>query len=645
MIQRLKRLITDINLFSTLVVQLPLRRYQTAAANAVIQSCLRGAGLDFLWVFPRQSGKDETIAQLCVFLLTLFQRTEASIVHVYPTQQQCQIGITRLEQRLNNALTLGNAWCKAQPPRRGLGSAQVAFFSGHPQTKPEGATANLLLIINETQDQLEHVIERRFTPMRASTNATALFVGTVRTTSDYLWRIKTRLEALQAADGIQRVFLVTPDDIAPENPFYADFVANQIALKGRHHPSVKTELFNEPLDTSQGLFPPRRQQLMRGRHPRLDRPQPGELYLATIDVGGQDEAATAAGAELANPGRDYTVCTVFRVVFPPAFPPVNGGVGGAAPVDGWAGGAAPVDGWAGGAAPVDGGAGGAAPVDGWAGGAAPVDGGAGGAAPVDGWAGGAAPVDGGAGGAAPVDGWAGGAAPVDGWVGGAAPVDGGVGGAAPVDGWAGGAAPVDGGIGGLGIGPGYELVDVMVDQGTRHFQDMPGRPSLFARLVAYLNHWQVSAIVCDASGVGQGIADALSRALHRPILRFDFAGPGKKARLGNDFIALIETGRFKMYASEDSDQWWFYEQVRFCAYQLAEGQPLERALRWGVPPTARTFPPAGEGTAGSLPVHDDRLLSAALVAEADRAYRAGELFLTTGQSTVIRPNQPEETWY
>ena len=524
MIDRLKRIITDINLFSTLVVQVPLRRYQITPANAVIQSCLRGAGLDLLWVFPRQSGKDEAIAQLCVFLLTLFQRTEASIVHVYPTLAQCQTGITRLERRLQNRFTHGNWWSKNRPPRRGIGSAQVAFFSGHPQTKPEGATASLLLIINEVQDQLEPVIERRFMPMRASTNATALFVGTVRTTSDYLWRTKTRLEALQAQDGIQRVFSITPDQIAPDNPPYAAFVANQVALKGRQHPTVKTELFNEPLDSAAGLFSARRLQLMRGAHARLSGPQPGETYLATIDVGGQDEQATAAFADLANPGRDYTVCSIFRVVYPP----VNEGIEGGDQA-GWPG----------------------------------------------------------------------------------------------------------------YLGPRYELVDVLCDQGTRHFQDMPGRPSLFSHLLAYLNHWQVSAIVCDASGVGQGIADALSRALQRAVLRFDFAGPGKKARLGADFLAMIETGRFKHYRDEDEDAFWFFEQARFCSYQLAEGQPLERALKWSVPPTVRTTAPDGT----SQPVHDDRLLSAALSAEADRAVRAGELFFSAGASTVITPSKKEEGWY
>ena len=206
MIQRLKKVLLSIQLFSALVIMLPLYGYQVAPANAVIDSCLNRKGMEFLWVFPRQSGKDETIAQLCTFLLTLFHRLEACIVHVYPTTQQITVGSTRLERRLDNNWTAGQWWSKTKPIRRGFGQAVVAFFSGHPQARAEGATANLLLIINEAQDQHEPTIDRRFTPMRASTNATALYVGTVRTSHDLLWRIKTRLERLQHQDGAQRVF-------------------------------------------------------------------------------------------------------------------------------------------------------------------------------------------------------------------------------------------------------------------------------------------------------------------------------------------------------------------------------------------------------------------------------------------------------
>src|SRR5262245_50309881 len=99
LIVRLKKILLSTRLFSALVIQLPLYGYQVEPANAVVESCLRQQGREFLWIFPRQSGKDEAVAQLCVFLLTLFHRTEAGIVHTYPTQNQLATGINRLERR------------------------------------------------------------------------------------------------------------------------------------------------------------------------------------------------------------------------------------------------------------------------------------------------------------------------------------------------------------------------------------------------------------------------------------------------------------------------------------------------------------------------------------------------------------------
>jgi len=509
-LRKLKSILLDIRLFSSLVIQIPLRGYQLAPANAVIDSCLYRRGLEFLWVFPRQSGKDEAIGQLLTFLLVLFHRVEAAMVHVYPTSQQISTGVTRLENRLNNLWTDGRWWSKSKPTRRGVGLAQCAFFSGHPQSRAEGATANLLLVVNEVQDQHESTVERRFTPMRASTNATAIYVGTVRTTADYLWRTRQRLERLEAQDGVKRVFVVSPDQVGQENRHYAEFVGGQVAKYGREHPIVKTEFFNEPVDVAAGLFPERRRVLMMGTHARLSAPRPGETYLALIDVGGQDEAATAAYAELSNPGRDYTVLTIVRVIR-------------------------------------------------------------------------------------------------------------------------------------YEQQPHYEVVYVWSDQGTRHFQARPGRPSLFEQLMTEIKRWGPLAVICDVTGVGQGITDALTLRLQGRVWPFDFSKGYGKSRLGNDFLAVIETGRFRYFAGnsteELSDWWWFFVQVDRCGYELAEGVPLERGLRWGVEPSARVIV-GGE----SLPVHDDRLLSAALVAEADRLIREGLLFLTTGESAVIRERREEGGW-
>ena len=498
---KLTQILLSLRLFSRTVIQLPLRDYQVGPADAVIQSVLMNEGLEFLWVFPRQSGKDEAVAQMLAFLLMLFHRTEAQIIHTYPTATQISVGVSRLENRMSNLWMAGSWWSKSKPTRRGLGVAQCGFFSGHPLAKAEGATANVLLIVNEVQDHNEPTVERRFTPMRSSTNATALYVGTVRTTDDYLWRTKLRLEKLQKKDGQQRVFIVSPAAVGAENEHYAAFVDSQVLQRGRQHPIIRTEYFNEPVDVAAGLFPRRRRVLMQGGHLRLDGPQPNEIYIGLVDVGGQDEAATSAFADLVNPGRDYTTLTICRVV-----------------------------------------------------------------------------------------------------------------------------------TGASDIGPVYEVVDVWADQGTRHFQAMPGRPSLFDQLVARLKHWGVVAVVSDFTGVGQGITDALIDALTLPVFGFDFSKAYGKSRLGNDFLSIVETGRFRYFAGsmeeELGDFWWFFTQVEHCGYELAEGVPIERGLRWEVKSSAKVVTSTGE----SISIHDDRLLSAALIAEVDRLVKKGELFLVTGGS-------------
>lgn len=498
-----KKILKNVRLHSVLVGVL-LRPYQVSAANSVIASCLQKKGLEFLWVFPRQSGKDEAVAQLVALLLTLFQLREVGIVHVYPSSGQIPIGAERLVNRLVSRFA-DRRWTKTRPVRVGLGKAQCAFFSGHPLAKAEGATANLLLIINESQDQIGQIVDQRFTPMRSSTNATALYVGTARTSTDYLWSKKTELDNLQVRDGVRRVFVIGPDEVGESNPAYLKFVMAQVVTKGRNHPIVKTEYFNEPVDVASGLFPPRRRALMTGTHSQIHSPLSGEVYVALIDVGGQDEAATGVFQDLHNPGRDYTVCTVVRVL------------------------------------------------------------------------------------------------------------------------------PGD------DIGKEYQAVDVFVDQGSRHFQDVPGQPSLFARLLTYLNHWSVTAVVCDMTGVGQGLTDALIKSYRRAVFGFDFASGFNKSRLGNDFLAIIETGRFKYFSGqdqEDSDAWWFHLQCEHCGYEIREGESIERGMKWGVAESARVTV-----RGKSVPIHDDYLLSVALVAEVDRLSKSGELFLGTGESYTIR--QPD----
>ncbi len=194
------------------------------------------------------------------------------------------------------------------------------------------------------------------------------------------------------------------------------------------------------------------------------------------------------------------------------------------------------------------------------------------------------------------------------------------------------------GPGSMAPGPTYRAVDVFVDHGSKHFQETPGSPPLVQRLYAWLENWQVAHIVADESGVGLGLTSWLTHAFgENRVTGFNFAGTGKKAALGSAFLSLVETGRFRYWPIDRhlGDAFWFWRQVEACSYEIpAEGR-FDRDLRWYVPATHKTQTPAGPQL-----THDDRLLSAALIAELDRRLAAGDLLLGTAHSAVLQPADP-----
>ena len=306
-----KKLLSRLDLFSRIVLRLPLYSYQIVPLLAVIDSILRCRGLEYLIIFPRQLGKNEAVAHLLVWLLNVYQRSGTNIVYA-AIGDGLGRGIHRLEQRLDNSWNARRWHRAARPIRRILGRAAVTFLSSHPQAASRGDTATHLLIIDELQDQDAAHIEAVFTPMRAANNPTALYLGTVRFTHDALWRKRQQLEAEQEKDGIQRVWVTPPEVVAAENPAYATFLNAQVSRYGRNHPIVASEYYLEPIDASGGLFDTRRRRLLAGHHDRQTEPFHFSTYIATIDIGGADEQ-TAAPGQLDNPRRDYTVVTITEV--------------------------------------------------------------------------------------------------------------------------------------------------------------------------------------------------------------------------------------------------------------------------------------------------------------------------------------------
>jgi len=206
-----------------------LHQYQLEPALAILESVRLNRGLEIVVVMPRQAGKDEMLAALEIYLMRMLCDKDRNIVEVNPTYKPQTIGaILRLENRMDSNLLTRAPWKKRSDHYRMIGSCRTVFLSGDGQANVVGATANLLLVINEAQDILPATYEKKFSPMAASRNATRVFCGTVWTSSTLLAQMARACREAEKADGIKRVFWYTAEDVRKENQGFGEFVDSAV---------------------------------------------------------------------------------------------------------------------------------------------------------------------------------------------------------------------------------------------------------------------------------------------------------------------------------------------------------------------------------------------------------------------------------
>lgn len=147
---------------------------------------------------------------------------------------------------------------------------------------------------------------------------------------------------------------------------------------------------------------------------------------------------------------------------------------------------------------------------------------------------------------------------------------------------------------------------------------------LYGEILALARLWEVKKLVVDATGVGAGLSSFLERALPGMVIQFRF-NVATKSQLGWDFLAVIDSGRYKEYVPGDAEQALFWSQLNACQYAITPG--IDRKMKWGVPDGMRN-------TAGEY-VHDDLILSAALCAVLD-----DEVWSVGGEALVVKGVDP-----
>ncbi len=133
-----------------------------------------------------------------------------------------------------------------------------------------------------------------------------------------------------------------------------------------------------------------------------------------------------------------------------------------------------------------------------------------------------------------------------------------------------------------------------------------GQPALYEEIRELVMVWKPRQIIIDATGIGAGLAGFLAKSFPAKTKPFVFTS-ASKSRLGWDFLAVVDTGRFQDHIPDPADgvQTVFWREVLHCQIQV-QASPA-KTMQWGVPENC-VDPTSGEK------VHDDLLISAAMCA-------------------------------
>ena len=292
-----------------------LRPYQVEVGHAVLKSVLERRGLTFTVEVARQGGKNELSAQLELLLLTLFMAQGGNLVKATPTYvPQLLHSVLRLKDRLKDAGYTG-LWSPEAGNTIRVGRARHLFLSAEPSARVVGATAHILLELDEAQEVDKEKFYKEFRPMGASTNATTVLYGTPWDGDSLLEEQKQQNLELERKDGTRRHFRFDWQEVARHNPLYYTYVEGERQRLGEDHPLFRSQYLLLPVHGGNGFLNGSQQAQLQGDHRRRHAPEPGKSYVAAIDLAGGIGGENYQVSEDRNPHRDSTVLTVGELDF------------------------------------------------------------------------------------------------------------------------------------------------------------------------------------------------------------------------------------------------------------------------------------------------------------------------------------------
>ncbi len=166
--------------FAREILGKPLYWYQELIGDAILNSIRGGHGCTFTIMLARQMGKNQLSAVLEAYLLCMWE--QGTIVKAAPTYKPQVINskqrllhmldVPGLSSRLwkSYGYMIGMAPDGTSPDEQS--GPRALFFSAGPESHIVGATASLLLEIDEAQGVLPEKFDTDLKPMASTTNAT-----------------------------------------------------------------------------------------------------------------------------------------------------------------------------------------------------------------------------------------------------------------------------------------------------------------------------------------------------------------------------------------------------------------------------------------------------------------------------------------
>ena len=278
-------------------------------------------------LMARQTGKTESIASMCGYLIDNYPQMKVGIFT--PRLQQAEVSIGRLSTffQMNEEL-LNNKIVKLTKDKIELGNnSYVTAVSASDQSNIEGLTFDVM-ILDEAQKISNYTWSERIAPMGGATNAKIIKIGTPKTKNHFYQSVEgkesekwtvIRRDWCQCAQlwALDAIYL--PDRETGEIRPYSRYVVEQLmpkALKQEYFPNnpevwteggmdiedFKTQYMLEFIDgAGKFLTSAQVENLSNGEFDWIEHGIIGEHYVAGIDFAGS------------NPEGDNTHITVLRI--------------------------------------------------------------------------------------------------------------------------------------------------------------------------------------------------------------------------------------------------------------------------------------------------------------------------------------------